>query len=242
MIDLKRSDRVDDLLTSYFQPGETPSALLSRVVCAARATDAELLALEKRLSIEVTPRGISLIREAPLARPATAAARRLEERAREELREYFQGKRAFFSVPVDLSSTPEFQRRVLDVARTIPFGEARPYAWIAEQIGHPRAVRAVGTALGRNPVPIIVPCHRVWRTGGGLGGYLFGLPYKRRLLDLERSTPVLEGCTSTRIVCRVGCIHGRHMRPDNRVVFASVDDARSVGYRPCKVCKPSAAA
>jgi methylphosphotriester-DNA--protein-cysteine methyltransferase len=51
---------------------------------------------------------------------------------------------------------------------------------------------------------------------------------------------VLEGCTSTRIVCRVGCVHGRHMRPDNRVVFASVDDARSVGYRPCKVCRPAA--
>jgi len=242
MIDIDRSDRVDDLLTTYFRPGETPSALLSRVVRAARATDAELVALLKRLSIEVTPRGISLIREAPLARPANAAARRLEERAREELLEYFQGKRAFFSVPVDLSAAPEFQRRVLDVALAIPFGEGRPYAWIASRIGHPRAVRAVGTALGRNPVPIIVPCHRVWRTDGGLGGYLFGLPYKRRLLELERSTPVLEGCTSTRIVCRVGCVHGRHMRPDNRVVFASVDDARSVGYRPCKVCKPSAAA
>jgi hypothetical protein len=87
-----------------------------------------------------------------------------------------------------------------------------------------------------------MPCHRVLRSDGSLGGYLFGLDVKRRLLELERSTPVLEGCASTRIVCRVGCVHGRHMRPDNRIVFASVDDARSVGYRPCKVCRPSAAA
>jgi len=117
----------------------------------------------------------------------------------------------------------------------------RPYAWVAQRIGHPRAVRAVGTALGTNPVPFIVPCHRVLQTGGGLGGYLFGTDVKSRLLSLERTTPVFEGCTSTHIVCRVGCVHGRHMRPDNRVVFASVDDARSVGYRPCKLCKPQAA-
>jgi len=99
----------------------------------------------------------------------------------------------------------------------------------------------VGTALGRNPVPFIVPCHRVLQTGGGLGGYFFGTDVKRKLLSLERVTPIYEGCTSTRIICRVGCVHGRHMRPDNRVVFASVDDARSIGYRPCKVCKPEAA-
>ena len=143
-------------------------------------------------------------------------------------------------MPVDLTTVPDFQRRVLEAARHIPFGEARPYAWIAARIGHPRAVRAVGTALGRNPVPLILPCHRVWRSDGGLGGYIFGADVKDRLAALERTTPVLEGCTSTRIVCRVGCIHGRHMRPDNRVVFASVEDARSVGYRPCKVCRPAA--
>jgi O-6-methylguanine DNA methyltransferase len=143
---------------------------------------------------------------------------------------------------VDLSGAPDFQKKVLAAAGRIPFGEVRPYAWIAQRIGHPRAVRAVGTALGRNPVPFIVPCHRVLQTGGGLGGYLFGTDVKSRLLSLERTTPVYEGCTSTHIVCRVGCVHGRHMRPDNRVVFASVDDARSVGYRPCKVCKPARAA
>ncbi len=242
MIESSTADRLDDLLKGYFRPGETPAGLAARIARSAHGAPVEFPEFEKRLAIQATPRGISLVRTGRPEKPATAAARRLIEQAREEIVEYLHGKRAFFSVPVDLSAAPEFQRRVLEAARQIPFGEARPYAWVAERIGNPHAVRAVGTALGRNPVPLIVPCHRVWRTDGGLGGYLFGTTLKRRLLELERSTPVLEGCTSTRIVCRVGCVHGRRMRPENRVIFASVLDARSVGYRPCKTCKPSAAA
>jgi O-6-methylguanine DNA methyltransferase len=237
-----KTDRIDDILKRYFQPDDTePGDLTKQVLAAARASARETGRLLDRISIQATPDGVSLIRAERLPTPATAAARRVAQRAREELSEYFQGKRAFFSVPVDLSGAPDFQKKVLAAARRIPFGEVRPYAWVARRIGHPRAVRAVGTALGRNPVPFIVPCHRVLQTGGGLGGYLFGTDVKSRLLSLERTTPVYEGCASTHIVCRVGCIHGRHMRPDNRVVFASVEDARSIGYRPCKVCKPQAA-
>jgi O-6-methylguanine DNA methyltransferase len=236
-----KTDRIDDILKQYFQPDAEPGDLAEQVLMAARASARETGRLLDRLSIQATAEGVSLIRAERLEKPATAAARRVAERAREELSEYFHGKRAFFSVPVDLSEAPAFQKKVLAAARRIPFGEVRPYAWVAQRIGHPRAVRAVGTALGRNPVPFIVPCHRVLQTRGGLGGYLFGTDVKRRLLSLERTTPVYEGCTSTHIVCRVGCIHGRHMRPDNRVVFASVEDARSIGYRPCKVCKPHAA-
>ena len=242
MIEPSTPDRLDDLLTGYFRPDMTPADLATRIARSARAVGADLGELGNRLAIQATPHGVSLIRTGRLEQPAGAAARRLAERAREEIVEYLRGKRAFFSVPVDLSEAGAFQRRVLETARQIPFGEARPYAWVAERIGNPHAVRAVGTALGRNPVPLIVPCHRVWRADGGLGGYLFGVALKRQLLELERSTPVLEGCTSTRIVCRVGCVQGRHMEPENRVVFASVEDARSVGYRPCKVCRPSAAA
>ena len=237
-----KTDRIDDVLKRYFEPDSEPGDLAGQVLAAARASAREIGRLLDRLSILATPGGVSLIRAQRLEKPATAAARRLADRAREELSEYFQGKRAFFSVPVDLSGAPAFQKKVLAAARRIPFGEVRPYAWVAQRVGHPRAVRAVGTALGRNPVPFIVPCHRVLQTGGGLGGYLFGTDVKSRLLCLERTTPVFEGCTSTRIVCRVGCVHGRRMRPDNRVVFASVDDARSVGYRACKVCKPASAA
>jgi O-6-methylguanine DNA methyltransferase len=235
-------DRLDALLADYFRPEAVPADLARRVVAAGRRQGDALRRLGARLGIEATPRGISLLRPGRVTPPATAAARRLAERAREELAEYLAGQRAFFSVPVDLSAAPPFQRRVLEAARDIPYGEARPYAWIAARIGHPRAVRAVGTALGRNPVPVIVPCHRVWRNDGGLGGYIFGADLKRRLAALERATPVLEGCTSTRIVCRVGCAHARRMRPEHRVVFGSVQDARSVGYRPCKSCRPSAAA
>ena len=242
MIEPSTPDRLDVLLTGYFRPDVTPADLATRIARSARAVSADLGELGNRLAIQATPHGVSLIRTGRLEQPASAAARRLAERAREEIVEYLRGKRAFFSVPVDLSEAGAFQRRVLEAARQIPFGEARPYAWVAERIGNPHAVRAVGTALGRNPVPLIVPCHRVWRADGGLGGYLFGVALKRQLLELERSTPVLEGCISTRIVCRVGCVHGRRMRPENRVVFASVEDARSVGYRPCKVCRPSAAA
>jgi O-6-methylguanine DNA methyltransferase len=235
-------DRVDAVLDAYFRPAPLPPGFAARMTRAVRAARDDLQALLGRLAIDATARGIRSIREGRQPDLATAAARRLAGRARTELAEYLAGKRAFFSVPLDLSGVPAFQRRVLETAAGIPFGEVRAYAWVAERTGHPRAVRAVGTALGRNPVPIIVPCHRVLRSDGGLGGYLFGLDVKDRLIDLERRTPVLEGCTTTRIVCRVGCVHGRHMRGENRVVFASLDDARSVGYRPCRVCKPAAAA
>ncbi|MBI2527833.1 MAG: methylated-DNA--[protein]-cysteine S-methyltransferase [Candidatus Rokubacteria bacterium] len=231
-------DRLDRVLAAYFQPAPLPEGFARRMLESAAAADRATGGLVERLAVHATARGVSLIRAGRQPAATSVAARRLVARARIELAEYLAGKRAFFSVPVDLSGAAAFQRKVLAAAREIPFGEARPYAWVARRIGHPRAVRAVGTALGRNPVPVIVPCHRVLRSDGGLGGYIFGLDVKDRLLQIERTTPVFEGCTSTHIVCRVGCIHGRHMRPDNRVVFASVADARSLGYRPCRVCRP----
>lgn len=103
-----------------------------------------------------------------------------------QLKEYFEGRRTRFELPLDLRGTP-FQRRVWEALRAIPYGETRTYAEIAAQIGAPRAVRAAGAANGTNPVAIIVPCHRVIATGGGLGGYGFGLERKRFLLDLERT-------------------------------------------------------
>lgn len=233
-------DALDRMLAEHFQPEPVPEGFARRIVAAASRAGREMERLVERLAVQATPRGVCLIRPGRQEPPARAGARRLVEKARLELSEYLAGTRAFFSVPVDLSEAPAFQQKVLKAAQEIPFGQARPYAWVARRVGHPRAVRAVGTALGRNPVPLIVPCHRVLRSDGGPGGYIFGVGVKSRLLELERTTPVLEGCASTRIVCRVGCIHGRHMRPENRVVFASVEDARSVGYRPCRVCRPAA--
>jgi O-6-methylguanine DNA methyltransferase len=237
-------DRLDALLAEYFRPEAPPTGLAERVIRAAREAGrgSEVEGLLGRLAVRASARGVTVVRPGRQDVPAGRVARRLVERAREELAEYLAGRRTFFSVPVDTTALPEFQRRVLGVTARIPFGAARPYAWVARRIGRPRAVRAVGTALGRNPVPLIVPCHRVVRSDGGGGGYALGVRLKRRLLELERTTPVLEGCATTRIVCRVGCAAGRRMRADHRVIFASVGDARSLGYRPCRICRPAAAA
>jgi len=163
-----------------------------------RAAPDSLVRLTARLDIAATPRGVVRLRlgqgreEAENRRAAAWI-----EQARQELTEYLAGARSFFTVPVDLSELSEFQRAVLAAAREIPFGEVRPYQWVAELIGRPRAVRAVGTALGDNPVPILIPCHRVVRSDGSLGGYLFGLSVKDRLLALEREPLALVGCTTT---------------------------------------------
>ncbi|NCV46963.1 MAG: methylated-DNA--[protein]-cysteine S-methyltransferase [Actinobacteria bacterium] len=114
----------------------------------------------------------------------TPAAQRQADRAVRELREYFAGKRTRFTVPVHLEGTP-FQERAWATMCKIPFGGTISYAEQARSMRAPRAVRAVGSANGANPVPIIVPCHRVVASNGGLGGYALGLAMKRWLLAHE---------------------------------------------------------
>jgi methylated-DNA-[protein]-cysteine S-methyltransferase len=105
---------------------------------------------------------------------------------RRQLDEYFAGERREFELPLDWALARQgFGRRVLDATKRIPYGQARTYSEIAQRAGNPKAVRAAGSALGANPMPIVVPCHRVVRTGGALGGYGGGLERKRRLLELE---------------------------------------------------------
>ena len=106
------------------------------------------------------------------------------EEVRRQLSEYFDGQRKIFDVPLDLSGT-EFQVQVLQALQAIPYGETTSYGAIAKRIGRPRAVRAVGAANGRNPVPIIVPCHRVIGSSGDLTGFGGGLDTKAALLRLE---------------------------------------------------------
>lgn len=101
-----------------------------------------------------------------------------------QLRAYFAGDLRVFDVPLELVGT-DFQKRVWSALRTIPFGETRSYSQVARQIGSPLAVRAVGAANGRNPIPIIVPCHRVIGASGSLVGFGGGLEWKRFLLGLE---------------------------------------------------------
>lgn len=118
-----------------------------------------------------------------------ARGRRWAAAARRELAAYFAGQSRSFSTPCDIAGLPRFTRAVLRITAQIPYGEVRSYRWVAEELRKPKAMRAVGNALARNPIPIIIPCHRVVRSDGSLGGYALGLGWKRRLLKLEGAGP-----------------------------------------------------
>ncbi len=176
-----------------------------RAALAERAADEGLLdiayAVEDspvgRILVASTPRGLIQIAfptepaEAVLANlAATVSPRILEAPARlddvrRELDEYFEGNREDFELALDWRLTKGFRRRVLRATARIPYGETATYAEVAGSAGSPRAHRAAGSALGANPIPLVVPCHRVLRTGGALGGYGGGLEVKEQLLRLE---------------------------------------------------------
>ncbi len=109
---------------------------------------------------------------------------RLED-AVDQIRAYFTGDRRSFDLSTDLTGLTSFQQTVLEATAEIPFGRTVTYGELAERIDRPDASRAVGSALGQNPVPIVIPCHRVVRSDGGLGGYTAGTGYKEQLLELE---------------------------------------------------------
>ncbi len=119
---------------------------------------------------------------------ASPEVRSYLELAAAQLSEYFSGRRARFDVPLDWGAMAPFQRAVLEATATVPFGHLDTYAGIARKIGKPGATRAVGNALGRNPIPVIVPCHRVIRSDATIGGYTGGLEIKEHLLTLEGVT------------------------------------------------------
>ena len=144
----------------------TPSGLV-HLGYPNRPRDAQLELLAERISPRIV--------EAP---------GRLDE-VRRELDEYFAGRRRDFELALDWQLTAGFVRAVLERTAAIPFGETRTYGEVATAAGSPRAFRAAGRALGANPIPIVVPCHRVLRSGGALGGYGGGLDVKRELLTLE---------------------------------------------------------
>ncbi len=117
-----------------------------------------------------------------------SAPRRLDE-PRRELDEYFAGRRRAFDLTLDLRLLSDFTRRVLSATAEIPYGEVATYKEVAGAAGSPRGFRAAGNALGSNPLPIVLPCHRVLHSGGGLGGYTGGLARKRVLLAIEGRRP-----------------------------------------------------
>ncbi|MEE9296434.1 MAG: methylated-DNA--[protein]-cysteine S-methyltransferase [Phycisphaerae bacterium] len=130
--------------------------------------------------------------EAVIARrwPGARKARHVPAELRKAVRSYFRGKTIGFNVPLDLSALTEFRQRVTEAARRIPYGRTASYTDLARAAGHPRASRAAGSTMACNPLPLFVPCHRVLRSDGSLGGFSApdgsdGLAMKRRLLALE---------------------------------------------------------
>lgn len=204
-------------------------------------------------------RGVSFVDLAPneatfeaearavLGRPLAPAP--LSPALRRRLERHLAGDRRA-AVPVDLRGRTPFERAVLTKALEIPPGEVRPYGWIAAEIGRPKAVRAVGSALARNPIPLVIPCHRVVRSDGALGAYSMGGPgTKRRLLAAEGADPdALEalaragirflGSRSTGIFCLPSCRNARRIGPHHRILLRSAEEGRAAGLRPCRVCRP----
>lgn len=144
------------------------------------------------------------------------------------------------------------EKDVLSLLPRIPRGEVRTYEWVARQIGRPRAVRAVGTVLAKNAVPLVVPCHRVVPSSGGVGQYAFGSAMKRELLRREGvDVDALErlaregvryvGSRTTKIVCLPTCRDAQRIREENRVPFRAAGQAVEKGFRPCRRCEPFAA-
>jgi methylated-DNA-[protein]-cysteine S-methyltransferase len=184
----------------------TPSAELPLPELATAAATAGLLDVAYatldspvgRLLVATTPRGLVRIAyldeagEEPVVEqlatrtsPRVLAAPRRVDEPRRELDEYFNRRRHEFDLPIDWTLTRGFGRRVLRATARIPYGEVSSYKQVAAAAGSPRGSRAAGNALGVNPMPIVVPCHRVLHAGGGLGGYTGGVERKRVLLDVE---------------------------------------------------------
>jgi len=156
-------------------------------------------------------------------------------------------------IALDLRGRTAFERDVWTKALEIPRGEVRPYGWIAAEIGRPKAVRAVGTALGHNPVPLIVPCHRVVRSDGLIGEYSLGGPANKRailtaegldpdeLVALARAGVRYIGSDTTKVYCLPSCHHARRVTDRHRIAFRSAAEGEQRGYRACRVCRPASA-
>ena len=180
------------------------------------------------------------------------SARRADEAPADLLaaiRQHLAGQPA--ELELDLRRLSEFERAVLLKAREIPHGEVRPYGWIAREIGRPGAVRAVGSALNKNPIPLLIPCHRVVKSDGQLGEYAFGPSMKRALLaaeglDLARIEALARA--GIRFVadvagdeyCLPTCQWVRDKAPAELRRLPSVAAAQAAGFRPCSDCRPAA--
>lgn len=158
---------------------------------SANGIDGIALPKQSKQAIEQTLRDQS--RE-----PFRAASSSRLEAARDQLLDYLAGNRNTFDVPLDLSQGTSFQRRVWRTLQRVPFGKLRSYQWIAARVGGRQYARAVGNAVGANPLPIVIPCHRIVAQDASLGGFSGGLSMKRKLLSLEGTLTQLQQGRSSR--------------------------------------------
>jgi O-6-methylguanine DNA methyltransferase len=244
------------------QPVTAPQTLLPEVMLRVGIADS-YFSIETPIGpvfVASNPRGISAVMRADdsadferafrdqFGRPAHPAA---EEAAalRRAVLDQLQGH-SRRHLRFDLGGLSEFEQAVLRKALEIPRGEVRPYAWVAREIGHPRAVRAVGSALARNPIPLLIPCHRVVRSDGVIGRYGLGDENKHIILEEEGARPAelrelaragarFIGSATTHIYCFPTCHNARRIQPRHRRPFRSEVQAAASGFRPCKNCRPA---
>jgi O-6-methylguanine DNA methyltransferase len=246
---------------SHRAPASLLPAVLARVGLADRYWRLE--SPVGTVYVAASPAGISMVSRAKSARefersferqrgrPIAKATSRPPAAVRALMKNLKRRDRA--KLQFDLRGLSEFERAVLLKALEIPGGEVRPYSWIAREIGHPEAVRAVGTALGKNPVPLLIPCHRVVRADGTLGQYsMGGSRVKRALLEVEGVEPnTIEelaakgirylGNEKSRAYCYPTCGGTHSLVRSNKVPFHSGREALAAGYHPCRDCRPAAA-
>ncbi len=177
------------------------------------------------------------------SRPPAGIRTRIEDR----------GQPAGGEIVFDLAGLTDFEQAVLKKALEIPRGQVRPYGWIAREIGHPEAVRAAGSALAKNPVPLLIPCHRVVRSDGRIGNYsMGGTRAKKRILSAEGAEPeTIEqlaasgvrylGNEKKRFFCYPTCGGIESLIQENKVRFHSAREALAAGFHPCADCRPAAA-
>jgi O-6-methylguanine DNA methyltransferase len=257
-------EELGDLVAAYLRRVEAPPTLLFGVMARVGLADS-YFPIDTPLGpvfVAHNPRGISAVMRADTA---LAFERSFQERfgrtaygnpeasaaLRKAVIEQLHGRQPKRDLGFDLRELSEFEQAVLRKALEIPRGEVRPYAWVAREIGRPRAVRAVGSALAHNPVPLLIPCHRVVRSDGQVGQYGLGVPNKRLMLETEgveldemqelaRAGIRFIGSGTTGIYCFPSCRSARRITPRHRHPFHSDREATAAGFRPCRVCRPAA--